>query len=167
MANEKIGLGGGCHWCTEAVFEAVKGVTETKQGFIASEGDAANFSEAVIVVFNPEQVSLEKLIEIHLATHKSTVRHSFRKKYRSAIYYYNKEQQVISTEHIKELQQYQRDAIITQVLPFNKFKASRVSIQNYYRKNPEAPFCSRYILPKLHIVNKNFKEVLRSDSKLQ
>ena len=74
MANEKIGLGGGCHWCTEAVFEAVKGVTETKQGFIASEGDAANFSEAVIVVFDPEQVSLEKLIEIHLVTHKSTVR---------------------------------------------------------------------------------------------
>ncbi|RKN29908.1 peptide methionine sulfoxide reductase, partial [Aquimarina sp. AD1] len=95
MGNLKIGLGGGCHWCTEAVFQSLKGITSVEQGYIKSTGNNNSFSEAVIIVFSPEIISLKDLIEIHLLTHKSTSNHSFREKYRSAIYYFKNEQKPI------------------------------------------------------------------------
>lgn len=88
---QKIGFGGGCHWCTEAVFQNLKGVNHVAQGWIASDENNTAFSEAVVVEFNPPKINLKTLIEIHLATHKSTSNHSMRKKYRSAIYVFSKE----------------------------------------------------------------------------
>ena len=82
----KIAFGGGCHWCTEAVFQSLKGVEKVEQGFITSYDQNNTFSEAVIVDFNTEKIDLKTLVEIHLHTHKSTSNHSMRKKYRSAIY---------------------------------------------------------------------------------
>lgn len=146
---QKIGLGGGCHWCTEAVFQAVEGVVRVEQGYIASEGEAATFSEAVIVHYFPKKVNLEKLIDIHLHTHSATSNHIFRRKYRSAVYYFDPGEEKIIKELIKILQQEFSEELITQTLPFRSFKASRESLQNYYQKNPEAPFCKRYIEPKL------------------
>ena len=76
----KIGFGGGCHWCTEAVFQSLIGVETVEQGYIASEDDMTSFSEAIIVHFNQEEITLKALIEIHLFTHKSTSNHSMRSK---------------------------------------------------------------------------------------
>ncbi|SDL44156.1 peptide-methionine (S)-S-oxide reductase [Salinimicrobium catena] len=152
----KIGLGGGCHWCTEAVFQAVKGVENVEQGYIASEGDAREFSEAVIVHFHPEIVSSEDLIRIHLHTHNSTSDHSFRKKYRSAVYYFSSEDEKVVKKILEKLQPEFEKKIITEVLPFKEFKPSRESLQNYYRKNPDAPFCKRFIEPKLKKVKNYF-----------
>jgi len=69
---EKIAMGGGCHWCTEAVFQSLKGVQLVEQGFIASHGNSDKFSEGVIVHFDPHLIPLEVLIEIHLHTHQCT-----------------------------------------------------------------------------------------------
>jgi len=91
MELTKVAFGGGCYWCTEAVFQSLIGVEKVAQGFISSEGKNDSFSEAVIVYFN-EKITLKTLIEIHLHTHKSTKEHSMRTKYRSAIYYFTKEQ---------------------------------------------------------------------------
>lgn len=88
---KKIGFGGGCHWCTEAVFQSLKGVKSVAQGWIASEGKASTFSEAVMVAYDPLKIPLKVLVEIHLRTHKSTSNHSMRKKYRSAVYVFNDE----------------------------------------------------------------------------
>lgn len=76
---KKIGFGGGCHWCTEAVFQSLKGVKSVQQGWIASKNEHFEFSEAVIVDFDPSSIPLKVLIEIHLHTHKSTSEHSMRK----------------------------------------------------------------------------------------
>ena len=85
MIIDSIGLGGGCHWCTEAVFLNLKGVVRVEQGWISASG-AVEFSEAVLVHFNPEKISIKDLIAVHLHTHKSTSSHSMRSKYRSAVY---------------------------------------------------------------------------------
>jgi peptide methionine sulfoxide reductase MsrA len=69
VAPSKIGLGGGCHWCTEGVFESLLGVTCVNQGWIASNGENSDYSEAVEVYFDPAVISLADLIEIHLHTH--------------------------------------------------------------------------------------------------
>lgn len=153
---KKIGFGGGCHWCTEAVFQMVPGVLKVEQGCIASEGEATAYSEAVIIHYDPN-VSLKQLIKIHLHTHNSTSNHSFRKKYRSAIYFFNPEDAVEVKYILEQLQKEFDKKIITRVLPFRRFKASRESIQDYYKKNPDAPFCKRYIEPKLEIVKNKLK----------
>ena len=134
MANKtKIALGGGCHWCTEAVFQSLIGVEKVEQGYVASTGKYNSFSEAVIVYFNTEEISLHKLIEIHLYTHKSTVNHSMRDKYRSAVYCFSKSEENKTNEILKELQKDFNENIITKAYPFQSFKASRDAIQNYYQ----------------------------------
>lgn len=152
----KIGLGGGCHWCTEAVFQVVKGVQKVTQGYIASEGGAARFSEAIILHYDEKKVPLERLLEIHLHTHNSTSDHSFRKKYRSAIYFFFSEEEKTIRNILERLQKDFEKTLITEVLPFQEFKPSRTSLQNYYKKNPNAPFCQRYIQPKLAMLREKY-----------
>ncbi len=89
---EKIGFGGGCHWCTEAVFQALIGVEKVEQGWIASEGENDSFSEAVIVHFDESTIDLSTLTAIHLFTHSCTSEHSMWKKYRSAVYTFSNKQ---------------------------------------------------------------------------
>lgn len=156
ITNNKIGLGGGCHWCTEAVFQSLKGVLEVSQGYIASKDENASFSEAVIVNYNPQVIPLEVLIEIHLLTHKSTSNHSFRKVYRSAVYVFEEEETFKVKTILSKLQTEFSIPIITQVLPFKSFKPSREQIQNYYLKNPQKPFCQKYISPKLELLKEKY-----------
>jgi peptide-methionine (S)-S-oxide reductase len=152
----KIGFGGGCHWCTEAVFQSLIGVEKVDQGWVNSYEGNETFSEAVIVTFNSEVISLETLIEIHLHTHKSTVTHSFREKYRSAIYAFSEIQLEQSNLILDKLQLTFSENVITKVYPFNSFKTSREEIQDYYLKNPRKPFCEKYINPKLKVLLDKF-----------
>lgn len=148
----KIGFGGGCHWCTEAVFQSLKGVTDVEQGWIASEGENFAFSEAVTLKYDRSTIPLEVLLEIHLYTHKSTSEHSMREKYRSAVYVFTAEQEADVRAKLNVLQDKFENKLITQVLRFSEFKPSREQIKNYYYKNPQKPFCETFINPKLNIL---------------
>ncbi|WP_299257586.1 peptide-methionine (S)-S-oxide reductase [uncultured Aquimarina sp.] len=158
MSNFQIGLGGGCHWCTEAVFQSLKGVTLVVQGYISSIKKNNSFSEAVIVSYNPEIISLRDLIDIHLHTHNSTSDHSFREKYRSAVYYFEEKQKPVIETYINELNEDFENEVITQILKLDKFDLSRSELLNYYKKNPEKPFCKRYVHPKLNLLRKKYIE---------
>jgi len=151
--SRKIGFGGGCHWCTEAVFQSLNGVYKVEQGWIASTKIQSTFSEAVIVHFDPENISLTQLISVHLRTHSSASNHAMRKKYRSAIYYFSIPQEKESLAAIDQIQLKIPKSIITQVLPFVQFKPSPEQFQNYFKKNPKKEFCQRYIVPKLELIN--------------
>jgi peptide-methionine (S)-S-oxide reductase len=155
MKIDKIGLGGGCHWCTEAVFQNLHGVVNAEQGWISASG-AVEFSEAVLVHFKPEKISLKVLIEVHLLTHKSTSNHSMRSKYRSAVYAFSSAQRLESEQIIKRLQKQFEDKLITKVYGFKEFKMSPEPYQNYYQKNPDKPFCKTYIHPKLQLLLRRF-----------
>lgn len=156
----QIGFGGGCHWCTEAVFQSLKGVVAVEQGFMASEGIASSFSEAVLVKYDAKDIGLEDLIQIHLHTHHSTSSHTMRKKYRSAIYTFSE----TDTERSKNaLWCFKADfekAIITEVLPFVTFKSSDPRFHDYYFKEPQKPFCKAYITPKLKILMERFSNMV-------
>lgn len=158
--TDTIAFGGGCHWCTEAVFKALKGVVQVEQGYIASTPPNESFSEAVIVHYDPAQIPLEILFEIHLHTHAATSAHSFRDTYRSAIYYFKDADKFAFAKAKQQLQTAFTEPIITVALPFVTFKASRESIQDYYAKNPNAPFCERYIAPKLDFLRKKYDTLL-------
>jgi peptide-methionine (S)-S-oxide reductase len=161
MELTKIAFGGGCYWCTEAVFQSLIGVEKVAQGFISSKGKNDTFSEAVIVYFN-KNIDLKTLIKIHLLTHKSTVKHSMRNKYRSAIYYFTKEQEKESQHILTTLQIDLDTQIITQILPFKDFKPSIEASQNYYIKNSQKPFCKKYIHPKLELILREFSSHVKT-----
>lgn len=153
---KQAGFGGGCHWCTEAVFSSLRGIVVVNQGWIASVGVDASFSEGVIVEYDNTIISFETLIAIHLYTHSSTSQHSMRGKYRSAVYTFNQPDAQVATEAIKALQSDFSEPIITQVLPFHKFKISREELLDYYFNNPQKPFCELYINPKLRLIMERF-----------
>ncbi|WP_299164565.1 peptide-methionine (S)-S-oxide reductase [uncultured Eudoraea sp.] len=155
MKIDKIGLGGGCHWCTEAVFQSLKGVNMVEQGWISAL-EAEEFSEAILLYFDPEEISLKKLIEVHLYTHKSTSDHSMRKKYRSAVYTFSGRQQKEADQILRRLQKDFQDMLITGIYSYKDFKMSPEPFQNYYLKNPNKPFCKTYIGPKLQMLLRRF-----------
>lgn len=159
----KIAFGGGCHWCTEAVFQYLKGVQKVHQGWVASTGDHSSFSEAVIIHFFTNQISLKTLIAIHLYTHKSTSEHSMRKKYRSAIYTFSEEQKFESIQILKEFQNEFDNKIITKVYPFSAFKPNTENFQEYYKKNPKKPFCETFINPKLRLLLNMFSKNVKTE----
>lgn len=160
---DRIGFGGGCHWCTEAVFQKIKGVGQVEQGFIAFVGENSAFSEAVIVHFDRAVISLEQLIFIHLQTHSSSSSHSLREKYRSAIYSFSAEQETEAGEILSNLKKSFRRKLITRVYPFKAFRPSREEFRNYYLQDKERPFCRTYIEPKLHILLKDFSEDVKEE----
>jgi len=156
---ERIGFGGGCHWCTEGVFQAVVGVQQVDQGFIRSDAPSDSWAEAVVVHFDPAAIELATLLEIHLRTHSATKTFEPRGKYRSAVYTFDNMQAPKLTQVLAELRSSFDNPLSTAVLPFREFRPSDARYQNYYATDPERPFCKRYIDPKLDIIRKNFAEV--------
>lgn len=154
--QKQIGLGGGCHWCTEAVFLSLGGVQNVEQGWIASVLPHDALSEAVVVTYESSVISLKDLIDIHLHTHASTSLHSMRSKYRSAVYWFNTADEREIKLIIERLRDDFEQPIITNVLPFVSFKASLPGHLNYYYSNPDKPFCAVYINPKLQMLRKKY-----------
>ncbi|QDG78365.1 peptide-methionine (S)-S-oxide reductase [Labrenzia sp. PHM005] len=159
----KIGLGGGCHWCTEAVFQTLAGISQVEQGFIRSDPPNASWSEAVLITFDPAELPLEVLIEVHLRTHAATSHHKMRGKYRSAIYVYDAGTGVRVGRILHKLQKGFDEPLVTKALFLADFKASDDQFQNYYLKGPDRPFCKSYIDPKLALLRRDYAAVLRQD----
>jgi len=155
-------FGGGCHWCTEAVFQALKGVLAVEQGFACSDPPTDSWSEAVLVTFDPGVIPLEVLVEIHLRTHASTSAHKMRGKYRSAVYVSDGGGAADVAAILQRLQHGFEDPLVTQVLRLAGFKRSEARFWNYYASNPRKPFCRTYIDPKLSLLRNRYHHVLRS-----
>lgn len=158
----RIGFGGGCHWCTEAVFAALRGVERVEQGFICAEVPDDSFSEGVVVSFRPDEISLRTLSEIHLRTHSSTSNHAMRGKYRSAIYAINEAQANAARRILTELAPEFDAPLVTRVLLFRAFRESDERFQRYAEKNADGPFCKTYIDPKLALIRQEYCNFLRA-----
>ncbi len=158
--TEKVGLGGGCHWCTEAVFQPLRGVSHVTQGFIRSDAPDDGWSEAVLVSFDMSVIPLEVLIEIHLRTHSSNSSHKMRGKYRSAVYVFDEVQGERVRNILDSLKTSDSLGQVTRVLSYCDFKASDERFHNYYQNGPERPFCKRYIDPKLDLLRKDYADYL-------
>ncbi len=156
MKIEKIGLGGGCHWCTEAVYQSLLGVVKVEQGFITPLEQVDSFSEAVVVHYDPSVISLQDLVAIHLHTHASSRNHSFRNKYRSAVYAFNDKDLIEAQKSIEDSEADFNNSLVTKGYRFGGFKPSQDKFWDYYYKNPEKPFCKTHISPKLQVLMEKF-----------
>ncbi|MEM9580239.1 MAG: peptide-methionine (S)-S-oxide reductase [Pseudomonadota bacterium] len=155
-----VGFGGGCHWCTEAVFQAVRGVREVRQGFIRAASPHDSYSEAVDVSFDAAVVPFDALIRVHLATHASTSAHSMRGKYRSAVYTRDAEMAELARQAIRSAETENDASFVTLVLPHCGFKSSDAQFHNYRATGPERPFCKTYIDPKLARLRREFAHLM-------
>lgn len=161
---EKIGFGGGCHWCTEGVFQALKGVLQVDQGFLQSEAPSDAWAEGVIVHFDPAIINLATLAEVHLRTHSANGSYSPEGRYRSAIYVCAACQRPDVARIVAQFAKEAGKPARTLVLPFLHFKASDARYQNYYQTAPERPFCRRYIDPKLDYLRQHFADFVSREA---
>lgn len=162
MAIAHAGFGGGCHWCTEAVFQSLNGVTQVAQGYIASDSPHDSYSEAVDVHWNPDEIGFDDLIGMHLVTHASSSDRKMRGKYRSAIYVDGDEARLEAQAILERLSAEIGQRFVTSVLPYRSFKPSDERFQDYYARNREGPFCEAYIEPKLALLRQRFGQLQQS-----
>ncbi|MBX3044139.1 MAG: peptide-methionine (S)-S-oxide reductase MsrA [Candidatus Kapabacteria bacterium] len=174
---EYIILGGGCFWCVEAVFQDLTGVASVVSGYTGGKTKNPTYedictgltghAEVVKVGFNPEIISLEEILEVHFATHDPTTLNrqgaDAGTQYRSAIFYINKNQEEISRNYIKLLtaEKVFEDKIVTEVTQLDEFYKAEDYHQNYFKNNPNQPYCMVVINPKVNKVRTKFKSKLK------
>ncbi|MCF6442505.1 peptide-methionine (S)-S-oxide reductase [Pseudoalteromonas luteoviolacea] len=161
--ENKLGLGGSCYWCTEAIFRSLIGVEKVEQGWINSFENNEWFSEGVYLAFDKNIITLADLVEIHLFSHSSASNHSKRDKYRSAIYCQSTEQQTEVKGVLSVLQKQFEQPIVTQALLLNEFKLSPEHYQDYFYTAPNRPFCQNIIAPKLRNLMEKFKSKVKEE----
>lgn len=170
-------FGSGCFWCTEAVFELVKGVVKVESGY--SGGTVPNptyeavctgltgHAEVVQIYYVPTIISYTQLLEIFWKTHDPTTLNrqgaDVGTQYRSVIFYHNEEQKKLAEEYKKKLDEAKiwNDPIVTEISPFKKFYRAEDYHQNYYVNNPYQGYCSFVITPKIEKFKKVFKDKLK------
>lgn len=174
--QQKIVFGGGCFWCTEAIFVALKGVYSVKSGY--SGGTVKNptyrevcsgktgHAEVIEIIYNPKIISFKDLIYIHLNTHNPTTLHrqgaDEGTQYRSVIFYKNAKEKQWIEETIREMSTAFSDPIVTEITAFEQFYDAEEYHQQYYLENPEKAYCKSVIEPKLQKFKTLFKEKLQS-----
>lgn len=163
MESLKIGFGGGCHWCTEGIFRSLQGVTQVEQGWISAVPPEHEFSEGVIVHFQPRNISLQQLIDIHILTHSAYSDHALREKYRSALYVFSESQRHEAQSVLRKLAQSNSRTLITRALIFKDFRVNKESYLDYFYQDPERPFCQTQIKPKLEKLARHYPDSINTE----
>lgn len=180
-SERKATFGGGCFWCTEAVYKQLKGVTKVKSGY--SGGKIANptyrevcsgltgHAEVVEVTYNPEEISYADLLRIHLSTHNPTTLNrqggDTGTQYRSVIFYRNETEKSTALEVISEIQAVYDEPIVTEVAPFVYFYKAEEYHQDYYANNSQEGYCQAVIDPKLRKFRELFKSRLKDTQEVE
>lgn len=176
---ETATLGGGCFWCTEAVFLEMKGVEKVVPGY--SGGHVKNpayrevttgrtgHAEVVQITFDPKVTSFSEILEVFFMTHDPTTLNrqgnDVGTQYRSAIFYHNEEQKKIAEKVIAlfEEDKVYDDPIVTEVTPFKAFYLAEDYHHNYFERNRNQPYCQFVVAPKVEKFRKIFKEKLKDN----
>lgn len=178
---EKATLGGGCFWCTEAVFLELNGVESVMPGYSGGHVKSPSYrevvsgntghAEVVQVVFDPAIVSYLEVLEVFFATHDPTTLNrqgaDVGTQYRSAIFYHSDEQKKVAEDIIASLNKEKvfDNLIVTEVTNFDKFYKAENYHVDYYANNKNQPYCRLVVAPKVDKFEKLFKEKLKPKTK--
>ena len=172
---KKIVFGGGCFWCTEAVFNILKGVKNTIPGYAGGIkpnpsyeevcNDGTGHAEVLMIEYEERELSLNTLLEVFFEMHDPT---SLNKQgadagtqYRSAIYYYDEVQKKEIEMFIEQKQRIFDKKIVTEVKKLDEFYPAEEYHKKYYSKNKEQPYCNYVITPKVEKIKKEFKKFIK------
>jgi len=178
MSTEKATLGGGCFWCLEAVFEQVEGVSDVKSGYAGGStrnptyeqvcSGRTGHAEVVQVTFDPHTISFREILEIFFGIHDPTTLNrqgaDVGTQYRSAIFTHSPEQDAVARRLIAELSEneFSGVSIVTEIAPLAEFYAAEGYHDQYYRTNPNQPYCRVVIGPKLAKFRQRFAHRLNA-----
>ncbi len=174
---KKATLGGGCFWCTEAVYKEIKGVTDVVPGY--SGGSIKNpayrevctgrtgHAEVVQITYDPEVVSYKEILDVFFMTHDPTTLNrqgnDVGTQYRSVIFYHNEEQKETAEELIRLFNKENtfNNPVVTEIVPFETFYKAEDYHKDYFEKNPDQPYCQFIVAPKVD----KFKGMFRNKIK--
>ena len=173
----KATFGGGCFWCTEAVYAELKGVKSVTSGYIGGKVPNPTYkdvctgltghAEAIEIEYDPAVVSFEKLLEVFFATHDPTTLNrqgaDVGTQYRSGVFYHDDEQKRIAEQVIAKLDGAQvfPGKIVTEVTKASTFYPAEGYHQDYFAKNPGDRYCNAVAAPKVAKVRKVFKDLVK------
>ena len=154
-------FGGGCFWCTEAIFQNLRGVVSVVPGYAGGTKPAPTYeevstgltghAEVIRVEFDPRQITFETLLEVFFALHDPTTKDrqgdDTGTQYRSIILYTTPAQRVMAETYIAELKK--TLPVTTELVPLTKFYEAEEYHRNYYQNNFQKPYCQVVIIPKL------------------
>lgn len=174
---QTITLGGGCFWCTEAVFVTVKGIDDVESGYSNGHTDrpsyeqvctgTTGYNEVVKLVFDPALISVREILEIFFVIHDPTTLnrqgHDSGTQYRSGIYYSTQQQQAVARELIDEMSQsgVYSHPIVTEVLALAHYWAAEDYHQDFFERNPGQGYCVAVAAPKVAKFRKTFARLVR------
>ena len=170
MTQEIITLGGGCFWCTEAVYEHVDGVTAVESGYsngrIAKPtyeqvcSGATGCVEVIRVSFEAERISLREVLEIFFVIHDPTTLNrqgnDVGTQYRSGVYFHEPAQQAVAREVMDEVNAQLGGRLVTELLPLADYSRAEDYHQHYYANHPEQGYCAMVAAPKIEKFRKTF-----------
>ncbi|MDP2676786.1 MAG: peptide-methionine (S)-S-oxide reductase MsrA [bacterium] len=176
MNKKVIVFGGGCFWCTEAVFKELGGVFDVTPGYAGGtkenptyeevSGGETGHAEVIRIEYDADSISLKSLLTVFFATHDPTTPNrqgsDVGEQYRSIILYMDEEQKKQAEAFIEKLNESSEDGepIVTEVKPLEKFYEAEDYHKDYYEKNPKNQYCQLVINPKLQKVQKEFAELV-------
>jgi peptide-methionine (S)-S-oxide reductase len=168
---------GGCFWCTEGVFEQLKGVTDVTSGFAGGTKETANYervcqgdtghAESIRITYDPTKISYGKLLQIFFTIHDPTTKDSqgpdYGHQYRSAIFYETPDQKRVAEAYIKQLADAKTfDApIVTTLEPLPAFYPAEAYHQDYVVNHMDSPYVCQNSLPKIEKVRTKFPELVK------
>lgn len=171
-------VGGGCFWCTEAIFQKVKGVEKIVSGYTGGTAPGkptyreicsglTGHAEVVQITYDPEILSYHDLLVIFMTTHDPTTLNrqgaDVGTQYRSVIYYHNELQEHLAKEVLLTLADSFDQPLVTEISPMGIFYEAEDDHQNYYRNNPNQGYCNYVISPKLTKLRQLHADKLISD----
>lgn len=171
-------FGGGCFWCTEAVFRELKGVHDVVSGYSggrfrnptyhAVSTGATGHAEVVQIKFDPKEISYKDLLEVFWKTHDPTTPNrqgvDVGTQYRSVILYHNEQQKELAEHYKQKLNESKafRAPVVTEISPFTAFYPAEKYHQDYYERNPANRYCRMVIRPKLRKFRNVFQDKLKT-----
>ena len=179
QGTETITVGGGCFWCTEAVFEQLKGVVRVESGYSGGtvphptyhqvcSGDTGH-AEVSQITFDPKVISLKEILEVFFTVHDPTTLNQqgndVGTQYRSVIFYRNDGQKEVAKQVIKEIEAAKiwDGQIVTKVDPFKEFYKAEDYHQEYFRLHGREPYCRIVIAPKVAKFREHFRDKLKDN----
>lgn len=177
---EKATFGSGCFWCTEAVFQRLKGVSKAQSGYAGGSVENPTYeqvctgttghAEVVQVTYDPDVVSYDELLEVFWNTHDPTTLNrqgnDVGTQYRSAVFYHNDDQKELAEAYKQKLGEGNiwPDPIVTEVVPLNNYFPAEDYHDDYFNKNGGQPYCSFVVAPKVKKFKEVFSEKLKDHS---
>ena len=175
VSEKKIDFGGGCFWCTEAIFQRLKGVLKVESGYSGGTvinptyrevcSGATGHAEMIEITYNPDEISFDDLLRIHLSTHTPTTPNQQGadrgSQYRSIIFYRTEDEKQAAMKVIHEMQKSYSNMIVTEVGMFEHFYKAEDYHQDYFNKNPDGGYCTAVIEPKLSKFRKLYIDKLK------